>query len=113
VSKMTVVDKNKLICSDCNDGEMKLIEVRDDWRKKSTYYEKLQKGPGITMCMGVVGGKRCEKKLHHEISKCGVAYVCRNGMCYREDDIDCDNWICFDCHLLLSEGGRKRSRRGG
>lgn len=108
---MAVAHENMLVCSDCSGGETKLIEVRDEWRKKKTYYEQLKKGPGIRTCMGLVNGKRCEKQLHNEINKCGVAYVCRNGMCYREHDIDCDNWMCFDCHLLISGGGRKRSRR--
>jgi hypothetical protein len=92
---------------------MQLNEVRDDWRKKRTYYERLRNGPGTKMCMGVRNGKRCENKIHTEIEKCGVAYVCRNGMCYKDEDAECENWMCFECNLLFTGGGRKRSRRGG
>jgi hypothetical protein len=91
---------------------MKLIEVRDEWRKKAVYYKNLTSGPGTKPCMGIVNGDRCKKMIHTEIGGCGMAYVCRNGMCYREDDIECNNWMCFDCHLLISGGGRKRCRRG-
>jgi hypothetical protein len=104
---------NDVVCCDCTAGNMQLNEVRDDWRKKKTYYEQLRKGPGTKLCMSVVDGKRCEKMIHAEISRVGVAYVCRNGMCYKDDDAECDNWMCFDCNLEMSGGGRKRSRRGG
>jgi hypothetical protein len=40
ISKM-IIAENKLVCSDCKNGEMDLKEVRDDWRKKRTYYEQL------------------------------------------------------------------------
>jgi hypothetical protein len=80
---------------------MQLNEVRDDWRKKKSYYERLEKGPGTKTCMGMIAGIRCNKMIHTEIGKCGVAYVCRNGMCYKEEDVECDNWMCFDC----KEGG--------
>ena len=91
---------------------MQLNEVRDDWRKKPSYYKTLTKGPGTVYCMGILGGKRCGKLLHQEISGVGMAYVCRNGVCYKEGDVDCDNWMCFDCHEMFLGGGRKRSRRG-
>jgi hypothetical protein len=32
---------------------MKLIEVRDDWRKKRSYYEQLTKGPGIIIIINI------------------------------------------------------------
>jgi hypothetical protein len=102
---------NGLICSDCEEGKMHLNEVRDDWRKKRSYFEQLRIGPGTKNCMGVVDGIRCGKMIHTEISGVGVAYVCRNGMCYKEEDVECDNWMCFDCNLMASGGGRKRSRR--
>jgi hypothetical protein len=104
---------NGLVCSDCDSGGMQLNEVRDDWRKKKSYYEWLEKGPGTKTCMGMIAGIRCNKMIHTEIGKCGVAYVCRNGMCYKEEDVECDNWMCFDCNLVIAGGGRKRSRRGG
>ena len=103
---------NKLVCSDCKKGSMHLNEVRDDWRKKPSYYEHLRKGPGTKSCMGFVDGKRCGKMIHQVIGSIGMAYVCRNGMCYKEEDVECSNWMCFECNNLVSGGGRKRSKRG-
>ena len=101
------------MCADCKSGAMHLNEVRDEWRKKRTYYEGLRSGPGTKKCLGIMHGKRCDKMLHTEIDKCGVAYVCRNGVCYKEEEVECDNWMCFECHLAINGGGRKRIRRGG
>jgi hypothetical protein len=51
--------------------------------------------------------------IHTDIGKCGIAYVCHNGMCGKEEDVECDNWMCLECNLVISGGGRKWSRRGG
>jgi len=87
-------------------GSLQLRDVRDEWRKNKSYYEKLKRGPGTKTCMGI-NGCACIKKIHSEIATCGVAYICRNGMCYKEDDVECDIWMCFECHLKLIGGGRK------
>jgi hypothetical protein len=63
--------------------------------------------------MGMIAGICCNKMIHTEIGKCGVAYVCHNGMCYKEEDVECDNWMCLECNLVIAGGGRKRSKRGG
>lgn len=101
---------NELVCVECLDGNMQMNEVRDEWRKKRNYYEDLKKGPGKRQCMGV-DNISCKKMIHSEIANCGVAYICRNGMCYKEEDIECDNWLCFDCYLQHSGGSRKRNKR--
>jgi len=113
VSENFSVAGNVFVCDECKAGCVKFNEVRDDWRKRKVYYEALKKGPGTKKCMGLIDGIRCDKMIHTEIRMHGVAYVCSNGVCYREDDIECENWMCFDCNLLKSGGGRKRSRRGG
>ena len=99
------------MCSECQVGNIQLNEVRDEWRKQKRYYGLLTKGPGTTACIGMVNGNRCLKLIHTEIGGCGVAYVCRNGMNYKECDLECDNWMCFDCHMLIMGNGRKRVRR--
>lgn len=103
---------NTIVCSDCAQGSMQLNEVRDEWRKRPSYHNNLRKGPGTVTCMGIVNGRRCGKMIHQEIVGVGMAYVCRNGVFYKEMDVDCNNWMCFDCNLMFSGGGRKRSRRG-
>ena len=73
--------KDHLYCVECALGSMQLCEVRDEWRKNKSYYEKLKRGPGTKTCMGI-DGFACIKTIHSEIVTCGVAYVCCNGMCY-------------------------------
>jgi hypothetical protein len=69
----------------------------------------LKKGPGRKQCMGLIDGRRYNKMIKTEIRLHGVAYVCCNGMCYNEDNMECENWMCFDCNLMKSGGGRKLS----
>ena len=109
-NKVTREVKDRILCEDCISGNQHFNEVRDDWRKKKSYYESLKKGPGVKHCIGF-NGERCVKMIHGEISACGVAYVCRNGMCFKEDDIECENWVCYDCNLKRMGGGRRRVRK--
>jgi hypothetical protein len=63
------------ICHECLSGNMQLQEVQDDWRKRKSYYERLQFGPGVRTCIGR-NGVCCKNMVHLEIARCGVAYLC-------------------------------------
>ena len=78
------------------------------WRKRKSYYERLQFGHGVRTCIWR-NGVCCKNVVHLEIVRCGVAYLCRNEMCYKAQDAEWSNWMCLDCYLAQSGGCRKKS----